>query len=335
MQNQNGKVVKIRKGRRTDGSDKKSYLLVFWLFVAKIAFILLVLLGVVWLIMSVRSSSGDDNVAVHFDKGTAAGYTDDGKSLWLGGRSGVVTYKNGTWIENKGNETGGGADYLPVEAGYYLISDQGSRLSLIRQEVVGAADPDRADEAVATSDIPDEQTSGGLWAAGYRSKALFHLVARDGEEILFLSTDGGKTWERRQLSGIDGKINDLAVDPESEDAFAVATSEGLFVTEDGGRQFRTLLKGASVNSASYSFERPSAILAATFDGETNVYRVLPNADTVLRLETPTMESDPIVAIACNPGQTAGLAVLTAKGDVYVTENRGANWTIRARDGKGL
>ncbi|RYL95707.1 group-specific protein [Sporolactobacillus sp. THM7-4] len=325
MTKKTGKVVSINEARQMDRSDKKSFQLVFWLLVAKIAFILLLVGLAVWLLYTVRSAGSADRAAVRFQNPQGAGYTADGSKLWIGSKSGISSYRKGSWVKEKAEKNPpAGAELLPTADGYIQVEPE---RTVVEQKTIRG-------DTLETLAIPKGQT-GGFWAAGYHSHHLYHLQESNGKLLLHFSTNRGKTWNQRVIKGIKGKVNTFAVHPSRSDVFALATNNGLFFTQDGGSHFRTFLKGEQVSSVSIGFGDPIALLAGTAGRDTALYNIIPGQNKEVNLEIGTVEGDRIEWIVQNPARQGESAILTKNRDVFLTDNGGQNWIILAKSGRGL
>lgn len=323
MKNEENKALINADNRKPDGSDKKSFQLVFWLLAAKIGFILLIALLAVWLIFTVRSGGNQSHAAIHFSKVLGSGYTENGKQLWISAKSGNVFYQNGTWKKSPSSKATGRTQLLPVANGYIQINEDKT------------AEAKNVDGQAASSVRLPNLSQGGFWAAGYQSGAFYYLKGGGGTMAFSYSPDSGKTWTRKNLNGILGEVNAVAAHPQKRATFAIATTRGLFLTTDGGSHFKTFLKGENVTSASFGFGRQTTLLAGTLGDATALYSVIPADDKMINLDMSSVEKDKIVQIPQNPAHSRESAVVTESGDVYLTTNGGQNWTILAQRGRGL
>lgn len=117
-----------------------------------------------------------------------------------------------------------------------------------------------------------------------------HQVA-GGPRGLWVTRDGGKTWQRTRLIGDEsGHVQILAVEPDPArgwDRLWIGTDDGLWISEDGGTTF--------VN-AGMAGQRITALAAGARNGELygaadrsrvfQLYTERPNEPTWLRLERP-------------------------------------------------
>ncbi len=91
-----------------------------------------------------------------------------------------------------------------------------------------------------------------IYAGSANHNTMVHADAYESGQGVFLSRDGGSTWEIITGEGFSAtKVTDLAVDPEDASTLYVACFEGLYKTEDYGStwsQVGGLTPGASVRT---------------------------------------------------------------------------------------
>lgn len=324
MEDKGSQSIKDKDHTQTGRSGKKSYQLVFWLLVAKIILILLLVGLSVWLIYSVRSAGSGNRPAVSFAGVSGSGYTEDGKKLWIASSSGIVAYENGIWKKESSSQNPAGSRFLPVKNGYIQISPDGTE----GQQKTLAGQKETAFRISGAE-------NGGAWAAGYATSALYRLKENGNRVILSFSDDGGKTWIQRRLNGIRGSINAVAAHPRNTAAFAVATTRGLFLTANGGRSFQTILGGQNVSCVAYGFGAKVSLLAGTIGQQTGLYSIIPSAGKAINLDMGSVESDRLVLIVASPVHDQESVVLTNGGDAYSTTNGGQNWVVMAQKGRTL
>ncbi|WP_100487372.1 group-specific protein [Sporolactobacillus pectinivorans] len=323
MKNNGNKKDNVPQEKNENSSDKKSFQLVFWLLAAKIGFILILAGLAFWLIYSVHSSASRDQAAVRFGKVHGSGFTESGDRLWIASNSGIISYHNGSWKKEAMTNRSAGTQNLPVKDGYLQISENGMAA-------------ERSYDGHLIRSIPfSKKFAGGLWGTDDSAQTFYNLKSDVGKLLLSYSTDGGKNWSSDDLKGIKGKILMLAVHPEKADTFAIATTKGLFVTQDGGAHFQSYLNGKSVSSVSFAGGSDVSLLAGTYGNDTALYNILPAHQKTINLEMDTVEGDRLVQISQSLVNKQEAAVLTESGDVYLTRNGGQNWVIIAQKGRGL
>lgn len=320
MENQEDK---LKKENHSNGSDKKSFQLVFWLLAAKIGFILILAGLAVWLIYSVHSAGDRNQAAVRFGKVLGSGFTETDDRLWIASGSGIVSYRGGSWKKEMAAQIPASTQIVPVKNGY------------LQFEGNGTAEEKNDNGKLIRSISLSKKWTGGIWGADASAHAFYHVSTDGGNLMLNYSADGGKNWSTSTLKAVKGNVLMLAVYPEKENVFAIATTKGLFVTQDGGAHFQVYLNGQAVSSASFGSGPNLSLLAGTYGSDTALYTILPAHQKTINLEMGTVEGDRLVQIFQSLKHTGEAAVLTESGDVYLTRNSGENWIILAQNGRGL
>jgi hypothetical protein len=309
--------------KETNGqaSGKKSVSWVFWLLVAKIVFILLLAGMTVWLIYAVQAQNSDSSEGVRFKHVLGAGYSKDGKTLWLGTDKQLVTYKKGTWAAEKLKGDSRVSIYLPINSGFIQII----KLGIIERKTL-------KQESLNHRKLNNQE---GLWAQGYATDRLYNLQNIGKTSKLRFSDNKGDSWRTIKLENFEGTAQVLAVSPINKNQLAIGTTKGLYVSTDHGAHFQRFLKGHSVTSMAYGFTKQPSVLVASFGQETSLYRILPQQKKTINLDMGTVESDRLIEIIQNPIKLGETVILTKHGAMYRTENGGQNWTIIAQKGRGL
>src|SRR5580704_4904715 len=143
---------------------------------------------------------------------------------------------------------------------------------------------------------------------------------------LFRSSDAGSSWERLNTAGIAG-VPVLAVyaPPRGDSRLAVRTGGGLFLSEDGGRNWRlAVLPGTDyyVYDLALPMDRDQPILAATSRG------LLESADggANWKLITDGVPAATVNSVRFHPAGS-GEAFLIQYGKVYRSLDGGTSWQL--------
>ncbi|MCO7125230.1 hypothetical protein NIE88_05510 [Sporolactobacillus shoreicorticis] len=302
-------------------SGAKSVLWVFWLLAAKIVFILLLAGLTVWIIYAVHAANSS-GAGVRFIHVLGAGYSKDGKTLWLGTDKQLITYKEGSWHSEKLKDSSHADLFLAGGSGFIQMNKTGNLQWKTMEQ-----DP------IAHRELNDSLE--GFWAFGYKTGRMYRLQEADGESALRYSDDGGNTWDVVKVKNPIGNVRVLEASPVNNNVLAIGTTKGLYVSTDLGAHFHQFLKGNSVSSAAFSFSKQVALFAAVAGKETALYQIIPQQNKSINLDMGTVENDTVTRIVQNPAKFGEAVMITKHGDLYRTENSGQNWTIIAKKGRGL
>ncbi|MCQ2009335.1 MAG: sialidase family protein [Sporolactobacillus sp.] len=307
--------------KKNEASGTKSVSWVFWLLIAKIIFILLLAGLTVWIIYAVHASNSTGGV--RFTHVLGAGYSKDGKTLWLGTNKRLLTYKKGIWHSEKLKNRAHDDMFLAISSGFIQMNETGYlQWKTLKQEPLGHR---KLNEPL-----------GGLWAFGYKTGRMYHLQTIAGEgSALRYSDDGGATWKVVKIKHLDANAQILEASPVDKRVLAIGTTRGLYVSTDLGAHFHRYLKGYSVTSAAFGFSKQNALLVAVAGKETALYQIIPQQEKSINLDMGTVENDTVTQILQNPANSGEAVMMTKHGDLYRTENSGQNWTIIAKKGRGL
>ncbi len=169
----------------------------------------------------------------------------------------------------------GGREWVPIHAGMAGDSDVMS-LSL---------DPAAPEHvfASACSGIYHSENGGALWSkyrgipnSAHRTHAL-RQDPRDPQTLysvttqgLWKSTNAGMVWNR--ITPADWSISSLVIHPQNTDRLVIGVEgEGVFVSEDGGKNFRASNEGFShrqITDLAYDREHPERMLVVLTNSAT-------------------------------------------------------------------
>jgi photosystem II stability/assembly factor-like uncharacterized protein len=148
---------------------------------------------------------------------------------------------------------------------------------------------------------------------------------------LLRSADAGASWERVTASGIAGvPVLNIYAPPRGASRLAVRTGDGLFVSEDGGRNWRPApLPGNDyyVYDIALPAERNDPILAATSRGLLES----PDGGEHWRLVTDGVPAATVSSVRFHPVQDRE-AFLIQYGKVYRSLDGGTSWQVFPSDG---
>jgi photosystem II stability/assembly factor-like uncharacterized protein len=178
-----------------------------------------------------------------------------------------------------------------------------------------------------------------LLAASYQTNAVYVVNQAPNSRMpqpgLYTTTTDGKQWQRANAAGASGQVRALAVHPTQGQVVALGTTNGLFLSQDAGEQFKPLLRGTQVLALFFAFDGEH-LWVSSFDGSPALSRLAWQTGQVEPLTLPALESQDAVAyIAQNPVNTHEWALATFKRDVYLSLDNGSTWKQIAKQGRTL
>lgn len=257
------------------------------------------------------------------------GYTPDGAKLVVPAHHGLVAYQDGKWQPMPGPAH----DYMgfvATDSGFYSSGHPapGSKLPNPLGIVKGAygADP----VPLAFHGEIDFHVMG----VGYKNHAIYVLnpeATRSLKSGIHYSLDGGRTFKQSRLIGVNQAVYHIAVHPTNPFIIALATEDGLMISDDYGDWFRRVGAAGRVTAAAFTPDGRHI-----YYGYRTLYVVPTSSLAGEELRTPTVaERDAIGYIAVKPGATNEIAFATFGRDIHVSQDGGATWKAIARQGKGV
>ena len=259
------------------------------------------------------------------------GYSADGSQILIPNHSGIAVYSEGRWSKVPGP----GHDYMGfVVTRDFIFSSghvAGSRgvtnlLGLMRSGDGGQSWVSLGFEG---------QVEFHLVAAGYVSNALYvysaepnSVMPRPG--IYRRLGDRLVAWRGAAGRGLQGEIGMLTAHPTESATIAAATTAGLFLSRDGGDEFKPVATEARATAACFTLEG-DAILLGTLEGkEPGLFRVGINDGLRKALSLPPFGRDAVANIAQNPVHRTELALITFERAVFMSTDGGKTWKRIAR-----
>lgn len=257
----------------------------------------------------------------------------DGARLLVPSHFGLAEFKDGRWSNAQGEPN----DYM----GFAVTRDRffssghpgpGSRLvnplGLMRSRDAG-----RSWDALGLQG----ETDFHLLAAGWNTNAVLVWNPAPSSRLkkagLHQTLDEGKTWTALPAAGVSGEPNALAAHPTDARTLAVATSTGIYLSNDGGRQFRAIVPGGDGLGMLFDLDGRTLwasvhqgapkLLRATFDGKAQDVRL------------PPLANDAVAYVAQNPVTPGRYAIATFQRNVFVSDDAGTSWRQIAKAGRRL
>lgn len=250
------------------------------------------------------------------------GYIEQEDALYFSTHHGLKIFRDGNWFETSENNN----DYMgfnAVDEGFYTSghpspdSDMPNPIGIQR-----SMDGGRSLEHLGM----EGETDFHLMAAGYQSHHLFVMNPAPNSQIeagFHRSEDLGETWEQVEAQGLEGEAVALAMHPTDSQLIAAATSEGVYLSEDGGQNFG-LLSGEEETGTAVFFN-DEELYYASYQAEPALVRYTLEGGEQTALELPELTEDAVAYISEHPEEKSKIAISTFKGHAFVSEDAAASW----------
>lgn len=253
------------------------------------------------------------------------GYPGNDEGLYVASHHGLKIFKNGEWLET----TDGNHDYMgfqAVEDGFFASGHpaEGSELKN-PLGLVKSTDKGKTLDKIAFYGESDFH----FLSASFQDKVLYLINEEPNSELergVYVSKDRGGSWEPVELNGLDANsLGMTAVHPENGGTLAMATREGVFVSDDFGTTMERAGDYQMVTAAAYSKE--SLYIAPVENEEIKLVRLpIGQENAGEELPIPKLNYDnPITYIAADPEQEGRIAFITILNDLYESKDGGKTW----------
>jgi hypothetical protein len=273
------------------------------------------------------AASGRESLPMRHAHGL--GYSADGARILIPGHQGIMVHGDGRWSIAPGPER----DFM----GFAVTRDSiftsghlppggaaGASLGLLR-----SGDGGLSWTSMGLEDGSDFHVVG----AGYESNALYVYNAAPRPLMpqagLYRVTSDGPGGRSLGARGMRGETFMLAVHPTDESMVAAVTSEGLFLSRNGGEDFEALIAGGEPRAVYFALDGGSLWLG-TFAGTPGLFRMDIASGAREEIALPAIGRDAVAYIAQNPVHHTEFAIVTFERAVFVTPDRGTTWTRIAR-----
>lgn len=253
------------------------------------------------------------------------GYPGNGEELYVATHLGLKIFNNGEWMET----TQENHDYMgfqPVKDGFYASGHPAEGSDLKNPlGIVKSIDKGRTLEKIAFYGESDFH----FLSASYEDQVLYLINQETNSQLergVFVSSDGAKSWEPVELNGLDANsLGMMAVHPQNGGTFAMATREGVYVTDDYGKTMKKTGTFEMVTAAAYSKE--ALYISPVQEEKIKLVKLNPDqAGAATDLKIPNLKYDnPITYIAADPEQEGRIAFITILNDLYESQDGGKTW----------
>lgn len=259
------------------------------------------------------------------------GYNDENELL-VATHNGIKVYRDASWLETTNNLH----DYMGFQVtkdGFYSSGHPENGSSL--EDPLGLIKADQYGEDLNLIKFHGESDFHFL-GASYSGQDIYIINEMANSSLntgFYRSSDGGLTWKKPIMAGFDADTYGMiAVHPTQGEMVALATREGLFVSENAGDTFSKWTEGM--------------ITAIAFSGEEMVYATVSDEGDIglhsfnlsnkksTPLPIPFLDYDnPITYIAVSQQNPNQFSIVTYDPDILQTTDRGENWKPLLQDGK--
>ena len=259
------------------------------------------------------------------------GYSADGSRILIPNHYGIAVYSEGRWSKVPGPAH----DYMGfVVTRDFIFSSghvAGSRgvtnlLGLMRSGDGGQSWVGLGFEG---------QVEFHLVAAGYLSNALYVYNAEPNPAmpragIYRMVGDRLVGWRGAAGRGLQGEIGMLTAHPTESATIAAATTAGLFLSRDGGDEFKPIETGSRATAARFTLEGDAILLGTLKGKEPGLFRLAIQGGLRKELALPAFGRDAVANIAQNPARSTELALITFERAVFMSTDGGKTWKRIAR-----
>ena len=261
-------------------------------------------------------------------------YSADGKRIFVPSHNGIATYSAGKWSKVAGPEH----DYMGF--------------SSTKQFFYSSGHPAPGSSLVNPFGLIKSGDGGRTWQKlGLEGEADFHLLATSyGTNAVYVSThapnsrmnkpgiyatvNDGFSWKRAEGKGLEGALLNLAVHPSNNRIVAAGTKTGLFLSTDGGDNFKRLAGGEQFLAALFALDEKQ-LWFSSYGGKPALTRLDWSSGKKTVINLPPLTNDAVAYIAQNPVNRNEYAVATFARNVYLTGDTGKKWTQIANRGQTL
>lgn len=314
--------------------SKKSFLSTPTLLIITAAVVGLVILGI-WTVSNPQDDSPSSNNSSNANQPSiemahihGLGFSSDGRELYVPAHYGVVVFSDNRWsiLDIPVNDYMG---YTPVDNGFYSSGHPGVGTDLINP--LGLVKSTDGGRTLTTLDFSGE-SDFHVMGVGYKNHALYVLNPSPNTILsagMYYSLDDGVTWQPCRAEGMSGEVLQIAVHPANANVVAVATANGVFLSQDYGATFESI--GESAPTTAVAFDANGESL---FFGYQALQRYSLATEQIETLSTPTLDAENgINYIALNP-VSAEIAFATLSKDIYLSKAIGQTWEQIAQQGIG-
>jgi hypothetical protein len=278
-------------------------------------------------------SQTEKDVKVSFQHIHGLGYKNDGKEIYIPSHDGLRLFKDGKWSLPEGDKH----DYMGftmVDDGFYSSGHPAPGSTM--KNPFGVLKSTDMGNTLETLDLYGEIDFHGM-GVGYYSHAIYVINSgpnsRMDEAGVYYTVDNTKTWTKAAMNGVEGEPSTVAVHPEKENIVAIATDQGVYVSNDYGDNFENV---ANTFSTTVAFTKEGKLLAGIISEKPSLIEIDPTSKEQKTFSLPTLDKDDAISyMAENPQNAEEIVFTTFLKDIYITNDGGETWGQIAEKGTGF
>jgi photosystem II stability/assembly factor-like uncharacterized protein len=176
-----------------------------------------------------------------------------------------------------------------------------------------------------------------LLAASWNLNAVYVWNAERNSRMpspgLHYTLNEGLMWQRVAAKGLAGKPRALAVHPGDAKIVAVASSSGIYLSQNSGESFEPVARGAEGLAVFFDLNG-NQLWHSIYDGKPRLARVELKGGAAAPVALPPLTDDAVAYLAQNPANPKEYAIATFERSVYVSRDAGKIWKPIAERGSG-
>ena len=259
------------------------------------------------------------------------GYSADGRQILVPNHFGIAVYSEGRWSRVPGPAD----DFMGFVVTRDFIFSSG--------HLAGSRGADNPLGLMRSGD------GGRSWTTlGFKGEAEFHLVAAGYfTNAVYVYNAGPHAamprtgiyrmvgerlvgWRGAAGRGLEGELTMLTAHPRESATIAAATSVGVFVSRDGGEEFRVVMTGLRATAARFMLDGEALLVGTLHRRQPGLVRIALEDGSRRKLALPPFGRDAVANIVQNPVHLMELALISYERAVFVSSDGGKTWRRIAR-----
>ena len=251
-------------------------------------------------------------------------YSADGKQIFVPSHNGVAAYSGGKWSKAAGPEH----DYMGFSSTkkyFYSSGHPAPGSNLVNPfGLIKSGDGGRTWQKLGLEGEADFH----LLATSYGTNAVFVFThaanSRMSKPGVYSTVNDGFSWKRADGKGLEGGLLNLAVHPSNNRIVAAGTKAGLFLSSDGGDNFKRLTSGEQVLAAFFDLDG-NELWFSSYGSKPGLTRLDRSSGKKTIVNLPPLTQDAVAYIAQSPADLNEYAIATFERNVYLSKDQGKKW----------